>query len=447
MVKRDNCAVAAVAATVLSMAAVSAQPLEDLAQEAAARIIHDSVLTLDTHVDIPLNYATHEMDPGGFTGAQVDLPKMRAGGVDAAFFVVYSPQGPLTEEGYAEAGEIARTRLDAITRMVGAYPDEIAFARSASDVSKIARSGRRVAMIGMENAFPLGASIDQLDLWHASGVRYVGITHFGHNQFGDSSNPNADLGDEEEKHGGLSDMGRALIAELNRAGIMVDVSHAAKKTMMQAVDLSEAPVIASHSGVKALADSARNLDDDQLRALAAKGGVAQIVALDNYVKPFTDEQLAFRETLRREMNLETSEKRDAASPEYLAQYEDKLSGMWAIASRATVADYVDHIDHAVKIAGINHVGIASDFDGGGGLDGWEDASETLNVTRELVQRGYTEKQIEKIWSGNLLRVMSEVEKTAARLRKSPNPARPADAGTPTPGASADEPQEAEDADG
>ena len=308
-----------------SMSAVS-QPLEDLAQEAAARIIHDSVIALDSHVDVPLNYATHDADPGGFTSLQVDLPKMRAGGLDAAFFIVYSPQGPLTAEGYAAANEIARTRLDAITRMVDAYPDEIAIARTASDVGRIAKSGRRVALIGMENGFPLESSIDQLDLWHASGVRYVGLTHFGHNQFGDSSNPNPELGDQEEKHGGLSDMGKALVRELNRTGIIIDVSHAAKKTMLQATALSAAPVIASHSGAKALADSPRNLDDEQLRALAEKGGVAQIVALDNYLKPFTAEQLSFRDELRRAMKLESSEQRAAATPAHLAQYQEEVEG-------------------------------------------------------------------------------------------------------------------------
>ncbi len=408
-------------ASIVSMAFASAQPLEDLAQEAAARIIHDSVIALDTHVDVPLNYATHEADPGGFTSLQVDLPKMRAGGLDAAFFIVYTPQGPLTPEGYAAAADIARTRLDAITRMVGAYPKEIAMVRNARDVARIVKSGRRAALIGMENAFPLHDAVDQLDLWHAEGVRYVGITHFGHNQFGDSSNPNPALGDEEEKYGGLSDRGRDLVKELNRSGIMVDVSHSGKKTMMQAVAMSAAPVIASHSGVKAIADSARNLDDEQLSALAENGGVVQIVAFDNYVKPFTEMQLSFRDELRRELGLETADQRAAATPEVRAEYEERLNGMWKIERRANVGNLVDHIDHAVKVAGIDHVGIASDFDGGGGVVGWENASKTLNVTRELVRRGYTEEQIQKIWSGNLLRVMRDVEKTAAALRKAPAP--------------------------
>ncbi|MBB5518028.1 dipeptidase [Amphiplicatus metriothermophilus] len=400
----------------LAAASAAAQPLADPTLEEEARRIHERVLALDTHVDIPLDYATFRNDPGGFTKLQVDLPKMRAGGLDAAFFIVYTPQGPLTPEGYAEARRVANTRIEAIARLVRAYPDEVGVAFTAREARRIARTGKRVALIGMENAYPLGPSVEDVAAWARAGVRYMGITHFGHNQFGDSSNPNEALGDAEERHGGLSGIGRSLVAELNRHGIMVDVSHAGKKTMMQAVALSAAPPIASHSGVKAIADSPRNLDDEQLRALAAKGGVVQIVALDAYVKPLTEEQIALRDRIRKEMGLETTEARAAMTPEVEAEYEKRLEAMWDIAPRATVADFVDHIDYAVKLVGVDHVGVASDFDGGGGVVGWEDAGETLNVTRELVRRGYTEEEIAKIWGGNLLRVMEEVEKTARRLR-------------------------------
>ncbi|MEQ8748250.1 MAG: membrane dipeptidase, partial [Amphiplicatus sp.] len=287
---------------------------------------------------------------------------------------------------------------------------------TAADARRIHASGKRVALIGMENAYPLGASLEDVAKWHAAGVRYMGITHFGHNQFGDSSNPNKDLGDEDVKFGGLSELGQALIAEQNRLGIMVDVSHSGRETMMQAVALSKAPIIASHSGVKAVADSPRNLDDEQLKAIAANNGVAQMVALDVYVKLLTPEQTAFREALTKEFKLDTPAGRAAVTPEVRAAYEARLAGTWDIAPRATVSDFVDHIDHAVKVAGIDHVGIASDFDGGGGVTGWEDAAGTLNVTRELVKRGYTEEQIAKIWGGNLLRVMADVEKAAKKLK-------------------------------
>lgn len=397
-----------------SAAAAETTPAE---LDGKARVIHDKVMALDTHVDIPLDYATSAIDPGGFTEDQVDLPKMRAGGLDAAFFIVYTPQGPVTPEGFAEARRVADTRIEAIHRMAGAYPRDIAIAQSASEAEKIARSGRKVAFIGMENAYPLGAGLADVETWRARGVRYMGITHFGHNQFGDSANPDTEGGDPEERHGGLSPLGRELVGALGRAGIMVDVSHAGRKTMMQAVEVSAAPVIASHSAVKALADSPRNLDDEQLRALAANGGVAQIVALDVYVKPLNPEQEALRDKIREEMGLESAVVRAAMSPETEADYKKRLKALWEIAPRATLSDFVDHIDYAVKVAGIDHVGIASDFDGGGGVDGWNDASETFNVTRELVRRGYTEDEIEKIWSGNLLRVLQDVEKTAKQLTK------------------------------
>lgn len=396
-----------------------AAPLEDAALEAKARAIHERVMTLDTHVDIPLDFATAKADPGGFTELQNDLPKMRAGGLDAAFFIVYTPQGPLTEEGYAKAREIAFTRLAAIHRMTGAYPAEIALARTAAEARKIAKSGRKVAFIGMENAFPLGPDPQQSDIDRiaADGVRYVGVTHFGHNQFGDSSNPNFEGGDTEKRWGGLAPKGEALVAMLNRAGIMVDVSHAGRKTTLDAVRLSTAPIIASHSGVMAVAQSPRNLDDEQLKAIKANGGVVQIVALDIYVKPLTVEQLAVQNRVRKEMGLETPAARAAMSPEVEAEYEKRMAERWKISPRASVSDFVDHIDHVVRTIGVDHAGIASDFDGGGGIVGWENAGETLNVTRELVRRGYTEADIAKIWGGNLLRVLAAVEKEAARLAK------------------------------
>ncbi len=408
-------------AALLSLAAlpVLAAPLEDAALEAKARAIHERVMTLDTHVDIPLDYATHGTDPGGFTKGQVDLPKMRAGGLDAAFFIVYTPQGPLTDEGYAKAHEIAATRLAAIHRFTTAYPDEVALARSVKEARTIAKSGRKVAFIGMENGFPLGPNPQQADVDRLAkdGVRYVGITHFGHNQFGDSSNPNTEAGEVEGPNGGLTAKGRDLVAALNRAGIMVDVSHASRDVMLQAAQLSTAPIIASHSGAKAIADSPRNLDDEQLRALKENGGVVQIVALDVYVKPLNDAQKALQDKIRKEMKLETSAARAAMSPETEAAYNARMDERWKISARASVADFVDHIDHVVKTIGVDHVGIASDFDGGGGVVGWEDAGETLNVTRELVRRGYSEADIVKIWGGNLLRVLQAVEKEAARLAK------------------------------
>lgn len=367
--------------------------------------IHDQTLTLDTHIDIPLTYMT-EIDPSQITELQVDIPKLAAGKLDSGFWIIYTPQGELTAEGYAAGLEIAQTRQAAIANFTNTYGDKVETAKTATDVRRIVGEGKHAVLVGMENAYPLGGSIESVPMWAARGVRYMGITHFGHNQFGDSSNPHPKR-DDGPKWNGLSPLGKTLVASMNENGIMVDVSHAGKATMMQAADLSSTPIIASHSGVKAVADSARNLDDEQLRKIKEVGGVAQMVALGSYVKVPTAEQQAARTALDAEFGDRAAwdqAKRDL--------YGERRAVITAMAPEANVADFTDHIDHAVSVAGIDSVGIASDFDGGGGIDGWKDASETQNMTTELIKRGYSEEDIAKIWGGNLLRVMEAVEKAA-----------------------------------
>ncbi len=377
------------------------------APDVSAPSLHERILTLDTHIDIPLTYMT-EIDPSGETDLQVDLPKLAAGQLDSGFWIIYTPQGELTPEGYAAGLEIAEIRNKAIQDFVGAYEHTVALAKTAADVRRIVGEGQHAVLIGMENAYPLGETVENVSLWARRGVRYMGITHFGHNQFGDSSNPNP-LRDDGPRHNGLSDLGKELIRAMNDNGIMVDVSHAGKETMMQAAKISRTPIIASHSGVKAVADSARNLDGEQLLTIKEVGGVAQMVALGSYVKGLTEAQLAFRDDVRKSLGLMNDKDLYAMSEEVEAEYDEMLKPMFEMESPATVADFADHIDHAVKIAGIDHVGIASDFDGGGGIEGWKDASETANVTAELIKRGYSEEDIAKIWGGNLLRVMEAVE--------------------------------------
>ena len=373
-----------------------------------AAALHDRTLTLDTHIDIPLTYMK-SVNPGGPTELQVDLPKLRQGQLDSGFWIVYTPQGELTYSGIKAAQEISETRLKAICDMTKAFPS-VGLAKTAADVRQIVSEGRHAVLIGMENAYPLGRTgfAEELKIYTGVGVRYVGLTHFGHNQFGDSSNPHPVRDGGRPKWNGLSPAGYELITALNEAGVMVDVSHAAKSTMMQAAEASSTPIIASHSGVKAVADTARNLDDEQLRKIAEVNGVAQMVALGAYVKAPTGEQKTAREALDAEFGtnraLWGTYKKD--------RYDARRAEITAMAPEATVADFVDHIDHAVAVAGIDHVGIASDFDGGGGIDGWKDASETQNVTAELVKRGYSEADIGKIWGGNLLRVMEVVEAVA-----------------------------------
>lgn len=397
----------------------------DVPSEAPAKLdaaaIHAQTLTLDTHIDIPLTYMT-EIDPSGETELQVDLPKLAEGKLDSGFWIIYTPQGELTVEGYAGGLEIAQTRMDAITALVNTHKDNFELAKTAADVVRIVEMGKHAVLIGMENAYPLSGlrpihddGLNEVELLEMAvqnvkdaGVRYMGITHFGHNQFGDSSNPNP-LRDDGPKWNGLSPLGKTLVAAMNDNGIMVDVSHAGKETMMQAADLSRTPIIASHSGVKAVGDSARNLDDEQLRKIKQVGGVAQMVALGAYVKPMSEAQLAFREDIRKSLGLMNDKDLANMSEEVKAKYNALLKPMFDMESPASVADFVDHIDHAVEVAGIDSVGIASDFDGGGGIEGWKDASETQNVTAELVKRGYSEADIAKIWGGNLLRVMEVAE--------------------------------------
>lgn len=389
-------------------------PIKDVGPQT----LHERVLTLDTHVDIPLNYMDG-VDPGFQTDQQVDLPKMLAGGLDAAFFIVYTPQTPFSQTplseadpsstDYKTAADIAQTRFRAIQRLLIAYPAQTKLCITADEVREAVAAGKRAVLIGMENAFPLGPDLSKVDLWARRGVRYMGITHMGHNQFGDSSNPKLQWGETERLHGGLSKLGEGLVRKLNDVGIMVDVSHAGKETMMQAVALSRVPVIASHSGVMGAAKSARNLDDEQLMALKANGGVVQLVALGAYVKALTLEQETFKMSVRQEMGLETDAKLYGMDEATEMLYRARLAPMADMSPAASVSDFADHIDYAVKLIGIDHVGIASDFDGGGGITGWEDASKTPAVTDELERRGYSEDDIAKIWGGNLLRVMKAVE--------------------------------------
>ena len=381
--------------------------------ETGPQTLHQRILTLDTHVDIPLNYMT-EVDPGFQTDAQVDLPKMLAGGLDAAFFIVYTPQTQYFVENpertdYKTASIIAETRFRAIQKLLIEYPERTALCITAGEVREAVAAGKRAVLIGMENAFPLGPDLSKVDLWARRGVRYVGLTHFGHNQFGDSSNHKIQFGETESLHGGLSPLGRNLVRKLNDVGVMVDVSHAAKSTMMQATQLSRVPVIASHSGVMGVAKSPRNLDDEQLLAIKANGGVVQLVALGAYVKNLSPEQEAYKLTVREQMGVSDDLDLLRMDEDQKAIYTERLRPMYDLAPGASVSDFVDHIDYAVKVMGIDHVGIASDFDGGGGITGWEDASKTPAVTDELERRGYSESDIAKIWGGNLLRVMEAVE--------------------------------------
>jgi membrane dipeptidase len=406
------------------------RPTDDPALVARARAIHDRVMTLDTHVDIsPANFTTTGPNYGQkLPRTQVDVAKMEEGGLDAAFLIVYVGQSPeLTPEGFARAKAAALEKFEAVHRLVDSIaPGRVGLARTAAEARAIHASGRKVIFIGVENGFPVGSDISNVRRFHELGGRYMSLAHNGHSQLSDS---NTGERDNVWLHNGLSPLGREVIAEMNRLGMMIDISHPSKASMMQTLALTKAPIIASHSGVRAICDHSRNLDDAQLDGLKANGGVAQLVAFNSYVKcdaAKTAARTAAIEALRREYGITATSQRDItaaiqALPEdrrnaFLAAQEDITARRYPADPAATVSDFVDHIDYVVKRIGIDHAGISSDFDGGGGVDGWRSASETFNVTLELVRRGYTEEQIAKIWSGNLLRVLEQVERAAAAAR-------------------------------
>jgi membrane dipeptidase len=407
--------------------AALAQAGADAALVQKARAIHDRVVTLDTHADINPDNFTRVKNYTQRLDTQVNLPKMVEGGLDAAFFIVYVGQGPLTADGYAGAYKQAVAKFDAIHHLTKEIaPGQIELALTAADVARIAKSGKKVALIGIENAYPLGTDITRVKEFYDRGGRYLSLAHNGHSQFADSN-----TGERDGKwlHNGLSELGKQVIAEANKWGIMLDLSHPSKAANLQTLALSKAPVIASHSSARALADHSRNMDDEQLLALQKNGGVIQTVAFASYVKinkPDSPQRTAAIQALRKEFGLPMPGQGggpggglNRLTPEQRAQYTARMADIDKQTpgdTRATVADFVNHIDYLVKKIGLDHVGISSDFDGGGGVTGWNGAEETFNVTLELVRRGYTEQQIGKLWSGNLLRVMAEVEKVAKQIQ-------------------------------
>jgi membrane dipeptidase len=406
---------ATLAAAALLLLPAGAQAQADV--EARARAIHERVLTLDTHVDIPFNYATPEVNPCTGTRAQVDMPKMRAGGLDAAFFIVYVGQTERTPENYQRAKDGAMTKFEAIHRMTKELcPEEIELAYTADDVERIHAAGRLVALIGIENGYVIGQDLSLLRRYHELGARYMTLAHNGNNDIADSWRPNLGNGDRPGENGGLSAFGEQVVAEMNRLGIMVDISHISKEAMLHAARISRAPVMASHSSVRAIATTERNMDDEMMRALAASGGVMQIVALGSFVKDTPPgRQLALRQLLD-EFELANERAAQSLEPARRAEFDRRMQRIRQDFPPASVSDVVDHIDYAVRLIGIDHVGISSDFDGGGGVEGWTDAAETFNVTLELVRRGYGEEDIRKLWGGNLLRVLRDVERVAAASR-------------------------------
>ncbi len=364
------------------------------------------LLNLDTHVDIPLDYMRDaRYDVGTDTPLQVDLGKLERGSLDAAFFVVYVGQGPLTPEGYADAVAQAERKYSAIHMMVDKYPDRIRLATTPAQVRANHAAGLLSAMIGIENAYSLGHELARLDQAYARGARYVGMTHVGNNDLCSSANPNAKLGEpalNSPGDAGISEFGRAVVARANVLGMMVDISHASDNCVRDVLALSKAPIIGSHSSARAVVDVPRNLPDDLLRAIGDKGGVVQAVAYYQFVKD-DPARIAAEDALKARLAKELGiDEFDSDEHGDLPAYVEGMAAIEREHPLATVADYVDHIVHMVEVAGVDHVGIAADFDGGGGVTA-AGRQPDPNVTAELRRRGFSDADIEKLWGGNLLR--------------------------------------------
>jgi membrane dipeptidase len=409
------------------------KPMSEEDLIAKAKDIHERVITLDTHCDINVNNFTDSINYTQELDNQVNLPKMKKGGLDVAWFIVYTGQDTLTDEGYAKAYENAMSKFNAIHKLTKEIaPDQIGLAVTSDDVRRIDAEGKKVAMIGIENGYPVGTDIDRVKEFYDLGARYMSLAHNGHSQLSDS---NTGERDDVWLHNGLSDLGKQVIAEMNKYGIMIDISHPSKEAIKQMIELSKAPVIASHSSARALCDHSRNLDDEQLGWVKENGGVVQTVAFTSYVnKEKNDARNAKSSEIQKQVADSLGVKWLSSRAEFRALSDEereaymkvrtqvsdivdaKIEKMPDFPGKVNVSDFVDHIDYLVEKMGLQHVGISSDFDGGGGVEGWNDASETFNVTLELVKRGYTEEQIEKLWSGNLLRVLDECEKVAQEIQ-------------------------------
>ncbi len=375
--------------------------------EQKAHKIHNDVFTIDSHTDTPLKFFNADYDLGiendGRKGeGKIDIPRMEKGGLDAVFFAVFIGQGTRDSIGHAEAFTKAEQIFEATHKAVEPYTDKAEIATTPEQGYALEKEGKRAIYFGIENGYPIGKDIDNIDHFYELGARYITIVHSRNNDISDSSTDK-----KGPEYNGLSAFGEKVIERMNQLGIMIDVSHASDSAFYDVLALSDAPVIASHSCARALRNHPRNLSDDMLKALAQNGGVVQMCILSDYVKeleqsPERDSaRVAFRKKHSNWANYTEKERKQGLKDWYQldVDYPPVL---------ATVSDAVDHIDHMVKVAGIDHVGIGTDFDGGGGLEDCFDASELGNITLELVKRGYTKEEIRKIWGGNFMRVFKEV---------------------------------------
>ena len=382
---------------------------------AKALEIHQRVLTVDTHADTPLRmiqpgFDMAERHDPNETGSKVDYPRMIEGGLDAIFFAAFVAQDIRDDDGNTRAKALCLQMIDSIVVSTERNSEIVGLALDPDDAYALEKAGKRAIYIGIENGYPIGKDLSNVGLYFEKGVRYITLVHSSNNDLADSAtDPNG------PEHGGISAFGAQVVEEMNRLGIMVDVSHGNDSVFYDAIALSKAPIIASHSNARAVTKHDRNMTNEMLQLMAENGGVVQLTMLADYLReappnPARDSAVAALRASMKPIGEMTPEERTA-----LRESFRKLNEKYP-APPATVKHVADHIDHIVKVAGIDHVGIGCDFDGGGGIEGVFDASEVMNITIELVKRGYTEEQIEKIWGGNLIRVFKEVQAIAEQIQ-------------------------------
>ena len=374
---------------------------------------HEALVILDTHLDTPANLVQPWFDimsRGDYATdyTQVDVPRMIEGGLDGGFWVLYTPQGPLDERSYQLTRDVALLRAMAVQKMVAANPETFEIADTAEDAWRIAREGKKVVMMSIENSYPLGTDLSLVETFYKLGVRMIGPVHGRNNQFADSAT------DIENPFGGLSPLGEELVKEANRLGMVVDGSHASQASLADMIELSATPVVLSHSGTSAIYEHPRNIDDEHLMMLAESGGVIQMNALGAYLRDMPSnpernaELMALRETYGFGNDLSEEEYAEflAARNAIDAKYPPVL---------ADFEDFWDQLIHALRLMGPDHVGIGPDWDGGGGVLGLQDVSDYPNITHRLLEEGYSWEDIQKIMGGNVLRLLAEAEAYAASL--------------------------------
>jgi membrane dipeptidase len=370
--------------------------------------IHTSILTVDTHCDTPMAFDQPGFDLGvRHDQGCIDFPRMKEGELNAEFFAVFTSQGPRNDSSFKKVNENALRIFDAIHKNVEKNSAVAEMAYTADDAYRIKKEGKIAAFIGVENGYPIGKDLSRIKQYFDLGARYMTLSHSRNNDICDSSTD-----PKGAENNGLSPFGKEVVEEMNRLGMIVDVSHISDKSFYDVIRLSKAPVFASHSSCRALCENPRNIDDNMLQALKTNGGVIQICILSNYLKtPEANPELESKIRELREKYGDNSKLSDSAR---LGLRTELRALQKKYEKLATVKDAVDHIDHVVQVIGIDYVGIGTDFDGGGGIDGCKSVADMKNITIELVRRGYTKSEIEKIWGGNVMRVLRQVEKLASR---------------------------------